>query len=236
MKTQIHEDPRIVAATERKMQAWVYNQETADRVIHETVQRRLAASGRTFVAISRECGSGGTEVARLLGERIGWEVLDKALLDRVAERFHEPRDLLDNVDETHSNWAYDVLGTWMDRQIVTHEKYVAHLTRVIRAAARRGKVVVVGRGAQFILPRHKGLAVRIVAPERYRIEQIMRLQSLSEADARRFMAKTDRDRREFVGRFFHRDVADQHLYDLVLNMERLGAEGAVAQIVVALCR
>ena len=236
MKTQSHEEPRIVAAAERRMQNWVHAQETADRVVEGAVRLRLAKCGRTYVAISREAGTDAGEVARLLGQKLGWEVLDRTLLDRVAERLHEPRTMLDLVDETHSNWAYDVLGAWMDGQIVTHEKYVACLTRVIRAAGRRGNVIFVGRGAQFLLPPKTGLAVRLVASEKFRVAKIIERQSLSEPEARRFMLKTDRDRRQFVGRYFHHDVSDPHLYDLVLNVERLGPAATAEQIVAALCR
>ena len=117
---------------------------------------RLAACGRTYVAISREAGVDAGEIARLLGQRLGWEVLDRTLLDRVAERLHEPRSMVNLVDETQANWAYDVLGAWMDGQIVTHEKYVACLTRVVRAAGRRGKVIFVGRGRSSSSPGRRG--------------------------------------------------------------------------------
>ena len=236
MKTQIHEEPRIVAAAERKMQAWVHAQETADRAVQGPHRQRLAASGRTYVAISREAGIDAAEIARPLGRQLGWEVLDRTLLDRVAERLHGSRTMLDVVDETQGNWVYDVLGAWIDGQIVTHEKYVACLTRVVRAAGRRGKAVFVGRGAQFLLPRDRGLAVRLVASERFRIERIMKSCALNEAQARRWMLKTDRDRHEFVSRYFHHDTTDPHLYDLVLNVESLGPVASIEQIVTALCR
>ncbi len=236
MNTQIHEDPRIAAAVERRTQAWTHTQEVADRAVQGALRLRLAACGRTYVAISREAGVDAGEIARLLGQRLGWEVLDRTLLDRVAERLHEPRSMVNLVDETQANWAYDVLGAWMDGQIVTHEKYVACLTRVVRAAGRRGKVIFVGRGAQFLLPRETGLAVRLVAGEKFRVQRLIERHALDEAAARRLMLKTDHDRRDFVGRYFHRDTNDPHLYDLVLNVERLGPAAVVDQIVAALCR
>ena len=153
MNTQIHENPRIAAAVERRTQAWTHTQEAAERAAQGALRLRLAACGRTHVAISREAGTDAGEIARLLGEKLGWEVLDRALLDRIAERLHEPRSMVNPVDETHGNWAYDVLGALMDDQIVTHEKYVACLTRVVRAAGRRGKVIFVGRGASSSCPR-----------------------------------------------------------------------------------
>jgi cytidylate kinase len=236
MKMQIHDEPRIVAAAERQMRAWARSEEIAAYGLEEAVWRRLTQCGRTYIAMTRESGTNAPEIARLCGQKLGWEILDKTLLDRVAERLREPRTMLDAVDETRSSWIYDVLGTWLDDQLVTHDKYVAYLGRVIRAAGRHGKVVFVGRGAQFLLPREKGLTVRLVASEKYRIQTIMERESFGEAEARRFMIKTDGGRQAFVAQFFRRDVTDPHLYDLVLNVERLGAAAVVDQIVVALCR
>jgi len=51
-------------------------------------------------------------------EKLGWEVLDKSLLNRVADRYGLSRPMLELVNETSANWAHDVLGTWFDRRII----------------------------------------------------------------------------------------------------------------------
>jgi hypothetical protein len=233
VKYLTREEPGIVAAAERQMHAWEMTRELKERAFRREGTGRTTAHGLRFVALSREAGAGGSEIGRRVGERLGWEVFDKNLLDCVAERFHLPRDMLDLVDETHTNWVYDVLGTWMDRKLVPHEKYVACLARMMLAAAGRGPAVFVGRGAQFLLPRDEMLAVRLVASPKYRIRQIMVETDVSESDARRFIAETDAGRREFVTKFFHHDVNDPHLYDLVINVERCGKAAAVEDIVAA---
>jgi cytidylate kinase len=234
MKTSIHEDPRIVAAAERQMKAWARTQEAEFQ--RSSTPQRQTAGAVAYLAISREAGAEGTTIGRLLGERLGWEVYDKNLLDQVAQRFDEPRPMLDIVDETPTNWVYDVLGTWMDHNIITHEKYVAHVGRTIQSLARRASAVFVGRGAMFLLPRDRTLSVRLVASERHRVKWLMQLRHLDAATARRFMVEADRGRREFIERFFHQDIADPHLYHMVLNVERLGTAGAVEQILLAVQR
>ena len=237
MNAHAHDDPRLVAAAERQMKTWAHFHEIEERTTRSTHDARSPAPvAISYIAISREAGADGSRVARLVAERLGWDIYDKNLLDRIAERFGESRLMLDLVDETPSNWVFDVLGTWMDRKIVPHEKYVAHLSRVIQAISRLGKAVFVGRAAQFLLPRRKTLAVRIVASDSYRLEQIVRLQNLSIGDARVFMEETDRGRREFIERFFHHDINDPRLYDLVINVERCGLAGAADQIILASCR
>lgn len=233
MKELTHEEPRILAAAERQMRAWSLAQEIAHGA---TCARRVDRPHRQFgdfITLSREAGAGGGEIGEAVGRRLGWEVLDKCLLDRVAQDARLPRAMLELVDETQWNWAYDVFGPWLDRRIVPHEKYMVHVARAVLAAARRGNVVFVGRGCQFLLPPGHGLAVRIVASEKYRVRRVMEKFNLSECQARQYIATLDRGRREFVARFFHRDLNDPHLYDLVINVEFLGADAAVELIVAA---
>lgn len=233
MKEQIREEPKIVAAAERQMRAW----ELAHTVVGDDPSARKADRRPRlgpFVAISREHGAGGSEIANVVGRRLGWEVFDKNLLESVANRCHTSPDLLELVDETAANWVYDVLGTWLDRVLIPHEKYVTQLYQVVLAAARRGKAVFVGRGAPFVLPREGGLTVRVYAPMDYRVEQVAAAEGLSSAEARERIQQIDKGRRLFVQRYFHQAIDDPHVYDLLINVARLGREGAVEQILVAL--
>jgi cytidylate kinase len=233
MKEQVREDPVILAAAERQMNAWAMLRQLRNRAAARMPAAGPAAAALRCIAISREAGTGGSEIAQQLGGRLGWRVFDKNLLDQVAARYHLPRTMLDLVDETATNWAYDVLGTWMDHKLVPHEKYLAYLSRVVQLVGRSGPAVFVGRGSQFLLPRQEVLAVRLIASPKYRVGRLMERMGLSHADAERKMAEIDRGRQAFVRQSFHHDTADPHLYDLVVNVERFGADGAVGQILTA---
>ena len=184
---------------------------------------KLAGIG-PYLTISREAGAGGSRIARLVGEAIGWEVLDRKLLECVAERYHTSPAVLELVDETTTSWITEMFGNWLDPATVSQMQYVCRLSRVILMAARAGKVVFVGRGAQFILPRERGLRVRIVAPQKYRVQQIMERRHLSFEEAREYVVKTDADRQECARQYYHHDITDPHLFDLVVNVEKLGPQ------------
>lgn len=231
MQSQTHEIPRMAAAAERQMTTWSRLQDFQNAVAGHA---QSVIPAVRYVTISREAGVDGTAIARLVADRLGWELYDKNLLDQVAQRFGESRVMLDLIDETPSNWVYDILGTWMDHHLVTHDRYVVQVARVIRMLARKGKAVFVGRGAQFLLPREHMLAVRLVASEAYRMTQIILTRKIEAAQAKQFVREADRSRRQFIERYFHHDINDPSLYDLVINVERLGPVGAVEQIISAL--
>ena len=188
------------------------------------IERRDTGAGiGPYLTISREAGAGGSQIARLVGEAIGWEVLDRKLLECVAERYHTSPAVLELVDETTTNWITEIFGNWLDPASVSQMQYVCRLSRVILMAARAGKVIYVGRGAQFVLPHERGLSVRIVAPQKYRVQQIMERRHLSFEEARDYVVKTDAGRQECARQYFHHDIADPHLFDLVVNVEKTRA-------------
>ncbi len=233
MKEQTREEPTIVAAAERQMQTWARTREIEDRSAAGAGPSRECRA-MSYLAISREAGAGGSLVARAVGHELGWNVLDKDILARVANRYNLPLPMLELVDETVDNWVSGVFGSWIDHTIISHDRYFACLKRVLRASLAQEKLVLVGRGAQFLLPREKGLAVRIVAPEQYRLSQIAEQHHLTRREASRLIVEVDRRRQQFVRRYFHRDISDPHLYDLTINVENIGVGGAVRQIITAL--
>ncbi len=233
MKEQVREEPKILAAAERQMQAWAKSNESAV-MLDDSAE--IAARLKPYVAISREAGAGGSPVGRIVGSMLGWDVLDRDILDRVAQRYKLSRPLLEMVDETQADWAFDILGTWLDSKLISHEKYVMHLGHVVLAMACQSPAVYVGRGVQFLFPKDRGLSVRIVASEEYRIKRIAQRENLPLKRARQKMHNLDTGRRAFVRHFFHRNIDDPHVYDLVLNVERLGVEATAECIVDAFWR
>ena len=220
---RMERDPSVIDAAERQMQQWLRMQKGQDNAAPAPSTGKLAGIG-PYLTISREAGAGGSRIARLVGEAVGWEVLDRKLLECVAERYDTSPAVLELVDETTANWLTEMFGNWLDPASVSQMQYVCRLSRVILMTARAGKVIYVGRGAQFVLPHERGLSVRIVAPQKYRVQQIMERRHLSFEEALDYVVKTDAGRQDFVRQYFHHDVPDPHLFDLVVNVEKLGPE------------
>lgn len=227
----MRKERRIVAAAEREMQRYSFLESIAESLDYaeQPEEKRRRGLGR-FITISREAGAGAEDIARTLGDRLGWEVLDKKLVDMVAERYRLSRPMLEAVDETRHNWVHNTFGPVFDPKVVPREKYMTYLERVLIAAARRGDVIFVGRGARFVLPAQGGLAIRLVASERYRVKRLQQERGISEPEAQRLVHELERGRHEFVSHFFHCNVADPHHYDLVIHVERMGVEQTVELI------
>ena len=96
-------------------------------------------------------------------------------------------------------------------------------------------MIFAGRAAHLItrgLP--GGVHVRLIASPETRIMRVAGLLRCSHADAARHIERNDQARSRFVRTNFQREISDPHLYDLVLNTDRVPAESCVRLIARAL--
>lgn len=181
--------------------------------------------------VSREMGAGGSLIAMRAAERLGWEILDKEIVEALASEYGTSRVVLDAVDEKSVGWLTDLFNGWIDGHGFSQLSYVHRLSQLVGAAAKRGNVVIVGRGARFILPRQAGFSVRIIAPFDFRVEQVVLRKGISATIARKLVERSDSDRQAFIEKYFHHNVANPHCHDLIVNVEQLVQEDAVNLIV-----
>ena len=91
--------------------------------------------------------------------------------------------------------------------------------------------VIVGRGANFILPRQSCLRVRLIASLERRIDNVSTIFEVEPKVAKRRILRRDGKRKAFVKHYFHKDITDSQHYDLVLNMDQFSLEEAADTIV-----
>ncbi|RIK87664.1 MAG: hypothetical protein DCC67_01710 [Planctomycetota bacterium] len=193
----------------------------------------LASLIKPYIALSREAGVDAAEIAQVVATELHWKVLDREMVDYIADQHNWSRVSVESVDERQSSWFHDTLGKWLDSKLVSQVEYVRGLGRIVALAAQRESVVFVGRGAQFILPRDAGLTVRLVAPKKARLQHLAQCANCSEHEAEKMLEEVDRGRADFVRRYFHRDIADASVYDLVVNLEHFTNEQAAGLIIEA---
>lgn len=183
------------------------------------------------ICISREAGAGGGTLGRLVGTRLDWKVYDHELLEAIAHRMGVPADEVRALDELSPSVIQDWILPLREEYYAPLEAYLDHLAKLVAAIGQAGDSVIVGRGAEFLLPRESTLAVRVIAPPKARAQRMAERMGMSFRTARRAARELDRRRRKFVRTMYRRDPDDPHNYDLVLDTEGLGLTIA-AEVVV----
>ena len=197
-----------------------------------------------IVTISRMYGSGGSDVAALIARRLGWALLDNALVDQVAQRLGvtpeevEARaervpSLVERLADTLALGTGEFMTPVPEVVLPPSEELMVDVTRrVVEEAAAQGPVVLVGRGAQALLAeREDAVHVLCVAPRPALVARIQRRLGITRHEAEKLVDDTNRQREQFVKRHWGRPWLAHENYHVCLNTELLGIEGA-AEVVV----
>lgn len=186
------------------------------------------------ITISRLAGSGGRTLAAGLAERLGCEVHDHSIVERIARtRRLSPElvALLDEQDIRQSDlWVRGVL----ENRLFLKEQYREALSETVLAMAAAGNAVILGRGAGHILGHRATLRVRLVAGSAARMARLQERTGLGRAEARALLDETDRRREAYVRKLLGVDPHDAAGYDLVVNTDRLAPVEVVEIVLVAL--
>jgi cytidylate kinase len=174
------------------------------------------------VCISREAGAGGGTIARMVGGRLDWKVYDHELAEAIAQRMETSPDEVRAIDELAPSVVQDWILPLREEYYAPQEAYLDHLAKLIEAIGRAGESIVVGRGANFMLPRQETLSVRIVAPLKARAQRLAERMQVSVRTARRAARDLDRRRLQFDRTMHRSDANDSHNFDLVLDSDSLG--------------
>lgn len=208
------------------------------QIIEEQVQKwqildkkeQKEAEEISVVTISREPGSGGNIVAKSLSEKLGFDLFYQEVIHEMAESARVSIRLLETLDEKGVSVLEDWISSLVDKRHLWPDRYLQHLMKVIGTIGKHGRAVIVGRGANLVLPPDKRLSVRIVAPLEIRIKNVARDFGIDTQESRRRVIRTDSDRRAFVRKYFNADIGAPLNYDLVINIGILSIEGAVDAI------
>jgi hypothetical protein len=107
-------------------------------------------------------------------------------------------------------------------------KFLHFLQAVLYDYARKGNVIMVGRGGQVLLRDLPGvLHLRVVAPFELRLRRFMEQEKIDEKQATRILRRSDRDSAGFIQSFFDVDWDNAALYDLVVNTHKISVDAAV---------
>lgn len=193
-------------------------------------KRGVEALVYEVITLSMEPGSGGCFIAEKVAERLGFGFFHRDIVQGIAKSAHSSERLISTLERERLSGVEDFISSVIREKYLYPGTYQRHLMKVVSAIAQHGKAVIVGRGANFILPVDKRLSVRIIAPLDDRIRNICRQFKIKEDKARRRVMKREAARRAFVRQTFHVDISDPAHYDMVLNTAKMDIDTAVAAI------
>ena len=200
------------------------------------VSRQLArwesgARPERCIAISRLPGSGGSEVAQAVAERLGYGVFGREIVEQIGREHGIGQELLEGLDEQVRGSIARYVTDLFREHPFRESDYLRHVARVVATLGERGRAVIVGRGAALILPPEHALRVLLVAPRALRIDRLAKARGLSRERAAEEIRAEEERRAEFVRHHFGARQDDPSLYDAALNTGILGIERTASAVV-----
>ena len=199
-----------------------------------------------LVTISREYGAGGSELGVLLGQKLGWPVLDHELVRKLAARLRceesEVKAMAEHAPTFFERLAAAAVVTAPESRVhstpwPTDPDCVAAAAReVLLEAAQNPPLIIVGHGGNCLFSgRRDVLRVRVTAPFDERVERVARRSGMTRQQSAAEVRRRDADRQQYLQRYYRRDVNDPCGYDLQINTGTIPLEAA-AQLVLAVVR
>jgi cytidylate kinase len=188
----------------------------------------------TVVTVSRQPGSGGHYLAEQLAGELGFDFFGKKITQEIAESTHMRAQWVQSLEDKGVSAIEDMLAAVIEKHHLWNYEYIQNLAKVIGTIGKHGNAVILGRGANFILPREENLRVRVIAPLEIRVKNLAEWLKIPSEQAKEYVQKTELERNDFIRKYFKANINDPENFDLVLNMEKFNIKDAIELIKIAL--
>ncbi len=188
------------------------------------------------ITISRQFGAGGITLGQQLAKKLGYGFIYEEIIEKVAEKAAVSKDWVKSLDKDGGGTVSNFMAGFVPSRLIDHifdtqrqymdeKTYIKLLYQIVPQIAQRDNLVIIGRGAQFILKDYPNTHhVLLIADLAHRINFMMRRYQLSEDAARKAVTKEDVRRRKLLRLFKAVDYDRPEHYDLVLNMGKINID------------
>jgi cytidylate kinase len=193
-----------------------------------------------IVTVEREYGSGGGEIAQLLATQLGWKLWDQLLTEEIARLANCPKAVVEIREERTDPLYYRLFKSFLrgsyegslnayKLNVVDSETILKITERVVQHAAKTGNSVIVGRGSQhFLRSRPDTLRIFLYAPREDKLRRLL-ARGKSEKEAEQLVDTVDRERGDFIQKYFRVEWPDRAIYHTMINTA-IGDEAVVHTI------
>jgi cytidylate kinase len=178
-------------------------------------------------------GSGGSLVAQKIADRFGFDYFHRGIIEGIAKSAKIRATVIETLEKDRLSGIDDFLSSLYKDQYLYPGIYMEHLLKVVSTIGKHGRAVIVGRGANFILPPDERFSLRVVAPLEIRIQNVARAYKVPAEKAKKRVIGRESRRSAFIRKSYNADISDPENYDLTINTGRMSIASAVEAVIAA---
>jgi len=194
------------------------------------------------ITISRQFGSGGKTIGKMVADELGYYFADNDIIQMVAEAANVSPQFVESVEQEAGSKLSKVLSSMVSKSLVERvlknergyideQLYIDYLVVIIAQIAEEGNVVILGRGSQYILHDHPDAHHVLPIDElENRIKFMVDHYDLPYSKAAKMVNFEDKRRMNLYRKIGKSDYDKPSHYHMVLNMGRLDTAQAAKMI------
>ena len=183
------------------------------------------------ITVCMEPGSGGHLIASELAKQLDLKLYDRNMLISIGHLADTDSQFLNSMEKERPTAIHDFITSLLDKKYVPTGDYLHYLKELVEVIGRVGNAVVVGRGANFILPPKGRFSIRVIAPLDIRIKNVSLKYGVTLEEAKKRIKHREKKRKTFVKESFSKNIEDFKHYDLIINTARMDLETSVNAII-----
>lgn len=183
-----------------------------------------------MITISRQYGTDGHQIAKLLAEKLGIPFYDKDLITIASKETRFNEKAFEQAEETATTALGYALSNRSNRSLYgmpLNDQLFMVQSGIIRTIADQGPAVIVGRCADYVLSGYKPtIDVFLQASTEARVQTVMERDHVTKKEAQARIARLDKSRATYYNYYTDRKWSDMKNYDIALNVSHLTPQEA----------
>ena len=177
----------------------------------------------TVITISREYGSGGRYIGRLVADKLGIKFYDKDLVTAVSEKTGLSEEYIENNEQKRR--ALEALNNGYYFSLSNSDELFVKESELIKELASKESCVIIGRCSDFILKDMENVTnVFVYSSMDNRIKRATEMYGLREKNAEKEIKNVDKQRSNHYKYYTGKKWGENENYDICINSDKLGVE------------
>ena len=212
----------------------------------EIILKTMNKNEKFVITINREMGSGGRTIGRKLAEKLGVEFYYKSVIKGLEKKFNLTAEEVEKQKGREHGW-WASIKRQLTGSVVSSSPFLPKVadeaelldtddifkaeTEILKGIAEEESCVIAGRSGFFVFrdhPNHMNILIQASMP--HRVQRVVSKQNITEEEARKAIEKVDKMRENYVNKYTGTSRYDTRNYDLVISMDRMSEDAAVAII------
>ena len=197
-----------------------------EKLVENEVNSISEIKEHIVITISREYGSGGRYIGKLLANKLGIKVYDREIVDKVAKETGLSKEYIENYEQKRTN-TDTINEVFVAEELGNEDELFVAESNVIKQLAKENSCVIIGRCADYILKEQKDIVnVFVYNSFEEKVKRVVDIYKIKESVAKKEIKRINKQRANHYKHYTGKEWGKLENYDVCINSDFMGVESA----------